>query len=271
MTVDDVEHAGLGERTARARRAADDAIAALAAKGVHAELIGSLARGEYGMHSDVDLLVDWADGQTMTVWGICDEAFGDVEHDLVRLRGLDPDLLAQMRREAVSAVPFSSVPRRMATLARSVTDMTEAVRVLGGGWEAIHDRMDPSLRDHALRSCVLRHAEAAVGRMVKVLRRLLVDADGRAPHGVRWEEGTIAASALPGPEERSAFLPEIEAGRLLGLWERAYEITLLCDGSDEVRAFAGEVEAMHGAIVEAVEAALARFAPDLGEDAAARP
>jgi predicted nucleotidyltransferase len=78
----------IAAREAKARARADMALAALEKAGISAWIVGSLARGNFGLHSDVDFVVD---GDQDTFWAsisIIEEAMGSFPFDIIPYQGV---------------------------------------------------------------------------------------------------------------------------------------------------------------------------------------
>ena len=96
----------LQARRAAARRAvalqqAESALAALGAQGARAELVGSLARGQFRLNSDVDFLVmeqgPLSQGQ---IYGIISDHLRDAAFDVIYASRMTPTGLATMLDDA---------------------------------------------------------------------------------------------------------------------------------------------------------------------------
>jgi predicted nucleotidyltransferase len=86
------------DRRARERRAlatmhALDALERLDRLGIRAWVIGSLAKGGFGIHSDVDILVDAPRDREDEVCEVAEEAMGDFPFHLVFLGRVGEDAL----------------------------------------------------------------------------------------------------------------------------------------------------------------------------------
>ena len=87
-------------REAAAAPLARAALAALHEAGFPAWLVGSLARGEFRAHSDIDILAD-ADGEARdTIIRLCDRIFAGHPWSLVFKSDLPPHTLAHLEAEA---------------------------------------------------------------------------------------------------------------------------------------------------------------------------
>jgi predicted nucleotidyltransferase len=91
-------------RARRARAAAADALRLLAEHGVDARLVGSLARGDFRLHSDVDLLVlRCPAAPRYRIEGWVEEALGGLPFDPLYLDEVAPERRAALESEAVRA------------------------------------------------------------------------------------------------------------------------------------------------------------------------
>jgi predicted nucleotidyltransferase len=84
-------------------RQAEQALAALKTHGTNAELVGSLARGQFRMNSDVDFLVD--EPGTLTegqIYGLISDHLRDAPFDVNFAWRMTPTALAVMRANARS-------------------------------------------------------------------------------------------------------------------------------------------------------------------------
>lgn len=93
-----------GERRERAVLGAKAAVAALAGLGVSALVIGSLARGGFGAHSDVDLLVTACPrALRYAIEGVVEDCLGGMAFDVVYLDELPAWKAARFMAGAVDA------------------------------------------------------------------------------------------------------------------------------------------------------------------------
>ena len=84
--------------------------AELEARGIrHAALFGSLARGEAGPNSDIDVLIDFAPGLKMGLYDYAghrlfvSDCFGISEVDVVALENLRPEIRSNVEKDAIYA------------------------------------------------------------------------------------------------------------------------------------------------------------------------
>ena len=84
--------------------------AELEARGIrHAALFGSLARGEAGPQSDIDVLIDFVPGLRMGVYQyvghkhFVSDFFDGREVDVIALKNLRPEVRSSVERDAVYA------------------------------------------------------------------------------------------------------------------------------------------------------------------------
>ena len=78
----------IAAREAKARALADKALAELKKAGISAWIVGSLARGNFGLYSDVDFVVD---GDHDVFWAsipIIEEAMGSFPFDIIPYQGV---------------------------------------------------------------------------------------------------------------------------------------------------------------------------------------
>jgi predicted nucleotidyltransferase len=91
------------QREALARAQAEGALAALRQRLVAARLVGSLARGRFLLHSDVDLLIEdragLSDGE---IYDVVSDHIRDVPFDLVFADYLVPETLALIKNGGAS-------------------------------------------------------------------------------------------------------------------------------------------------------------------------
>ena len=174
MTLDPVRREAVEARRRHARSLAAAAIEALAGLGVQAQAIGSLERPDFREDSDVDLLVDCDVDGYVEAMGVCRGALGDFPYDVVPRREVDPDVVAAMVAEAAHAEPFASVGRRTGAVRGDVEDLAGTMADLGvaglseGGVRILANSADRTSRD-------------LVGRLMKLLRRVVLDAGGDLP------------------------------------------------------------------------------------------
>jgi predicted nucleotidyltransferase len=103
-TLDEILEARTKARTERARSGALRALQALERLGVEARLIGSLARGEHRLHSDVDILiVRCPDELRYRIEGIVEDELGGLPFDVVYLDEVAPAKRPKLQHEAVGA------------------------------------------------------------------------------------------------------------------------------------------------------------------------
>ena len=96
------------ERAARARVAAARALARLQEHGVAAKLVGSLARGDFMLHSDIDLLVTACPPELRyRLEGQVEEALGGWPFDVIYLDEVAPARRGKLLAEAVDASALS--------------------------------------------------------------------------------------------------------------------------------------------------------------------
>jgi len=89
---------------AEARGAADRALGELRAKGVEARLVGSLARGDFLLHSDIDILIlRCPPGLRYALEGLVEEAVQGRAFDVLYLDEVRPERRARLLAEAVDA------------------------------------------------------------------------------------------------------------------------------------------------------------------------
>lgn len=87
-----------------ARTAARRAVAALRERGVEAKVVGSLARGDFLRHSDIDLLVTACPPVLRYgIEGMVEEAVEGRPFDVVYLDEVAPERRARLLAEAVDA------------------------------------------------------------------------------------------------------------------------------------------------------------------------
>jgi predicted nucleotidyltransferase len=102
--LDDLLAADAKERAVKARRAAVRALAALAARGVDARLIGSLARGDFMLHSDVDILVvRCPENLRYGIEGLVEDCLEGLPFDVVYLDEVAPERRAALESESLRA------------------------------------------------------------------------------------------------------------------------------------------------------------------------
>ena len=95
---------GLDDYRMRAVTAARAATAALAEVGVHAVVTGSLARGRFGAHSDIDLLVTSCPRRLKyAIEGLVEDVMAGVPFDLIYLDELTAAKLSRFTEGAVHA------------------------------------------------------------------------------------------------------------------------------------------------------------------------
>ena len=88
----------------RAVQSAQAATAALTALGVRATVTGSLARGEFGLHSDIDLLVTACPRHLKyAIEGVVEDVLGGLPFDVIYLDELPAWKLARFTADAVEA------------------------------------------------------------------------------------------------------------------------------------------------------------------------
>ena len=89
---------------AEARVAARRALVELRDRGVSAKLVGSLARGDFMLHSDIDILVlSCPPGLRYAIEGMVEEAVEGRPFDVVYLDEVRPERRARLLAEAVDA------------------------------------------------------------------------------------------------------------------------------------------------------------------------
>jgi predicted nucleotidyltransferase len=92
------------EKAVAARSAARRAIERLRERGVAARLVGSLARGDFLPHSDVDLLiVACPPGLRYGIEGLVEESLEGGPFDVIYLDEVPPERRARLLAEAVDA------------------------------------------------------------------------------------------------------------------------------------------------------------------------
>jgi predicted nucleotidyltransferase len=102
--LDDLLAADTKERAAKARRVARRALAALAARGVEARLVGSLARGDFMLHSDVDILVVRCPEELRyQIEGLVEDRMEGLPFDVVYLDEVAPERRAKLESEGLRA------------------------------------------------------------------------------------------------------------------------------------------------------------------------
>lgn len=105
----------MAERTAaRAATASTRALAALSAlkgAGVSGWVIGSLARGEFRLHSDVDFLVDCDRRSKHAAFRIIEGEMGDVPFHFISARDLNETTRRQLMKEAADATSIRARTR----------------------------------------------------------------------------------------------------------------------------------------------------------------
>lgn len=103
-TLDDILAARTKARTEQARKSAVRALQALERLGVEARLIGSLARGDHRLHSDVDILiVRCPDELRYRIESIVEDELGGLPFDVVYLDEVAPAKRPKLQREALVA------------------------------------------------------------------------------------------------------------------------------------------------------------------------
>ena len=103
-TLDDILAARTKARTEQARKSAVRALQALERVGVEARLIGSLARGDHRLHSDVDILiVRCPDELRYRIESIVEDELGGLPFDVVYLDEVAPANRPKLQREALVA------------------------------------------------------------------------------------------------------------------------------------------------------------------------
>lgn len=174
-------------RRALARRLAATAVEALAAKGIAARAIGSLERPDFRLDSDVDLLVDCGRDRFQDVMRPCWDAFGEFPFDIVFAKGLGPGVRDAMVAEAATLIPFASIGRRVDVVRHDVAELRRKAgcieKYLADTWDA--ETWVGITEDHACR---------LVERLVKLLRRMVLDAGGDVPAGASSAEVYALAS-----------------------------------------------------------------------------
>ena len=91
-------------REARARELAGRAICRLAERGVEARVIGSLARGDFLPHSDVDLLIlRCPDDLRYRIEGLVEETLEGLPFDVVYLDEVAPERRTAIQSRALDA------------------------------------------------------------------------------------------------------------------------------------------------------------------------
>lgn len=252
--------ADLDARRTLAADLARSAVASIREAGMGAQVIGSLARGRFLAHSDVDLLVDGARGREAEAWRIASAAFGEFPYDLAMAHRLTLPAADLMRAEAVSCAPYATVGRRAAILRRDLGHLAER--------EVLAADDDPNfLRDMLAETRVIILRRVA-RRVRKLLVSLLADTDGDVPLGPGEREARIRAAARPAPASgRPAMVSAATEVALLSLeaWERD------CPGPAEgvARALAAEGSAVARALVPALLAEAGAFAASDAARAAA--
>ena len=92
------------DREATARMRAADALDLLAEQGVAARVIGSLARGDFRLHSDVDLLVlRCPPALRYRIEGLVEDALQGLPFDVVYLDEVKPERRADIQRRSLDA------------------------------------------------------------------------------------------------------------------------------------------------------------------------
>jgi predicted nucleotidyltransferase len=86
------------EREREARALADTALRALCHAGVSARLVGSLARGGFGLHSDVDFVLDLPSGSpdASRALTVLSDAMGGFPYSVVFSPDLPPGLAVSL-------------------------------------------------------------------------------------------------------------------------------------------------------------------------------
>jgi predicted nucleotidyltransferase len=103
-TLDEILAARTRARTAKARSAALRALRALGRLRVEARLIGSLARGDHRLHSDIDILiVRCPDELRYRIEGIVEDELEGLPFDVVYLDEVVPARRAALERESLHA------------------------------------------------------------------------------------------------------------------------------------------------------------------------
>jgi predicted nucleotidyltransferase len=103
-TLDEILAKHTRARTAKARAAAVRALGALGAVGVDARLIGSLARDDHQLHSDIDILVlRCPDELRYRIEGLVEDALEGLPFDVVYLDEVAPTRRAALERESLRA------------------------------------------------------------------------------------------------------------------------------------------------------------------------
>ena len=88
------------QRHAEAVRLAGAALGALAANGIHAWLVGSLARGDFRKHSDIDILIDAPVADRALALRLRLSALGDFPSSVLFVSDLPDSALVPMMAEA---------------------------------------------------------------------------------------------------------------------------------------------------------------------------
>jgi predicted nucleotidyltransferase len=95
--------AGVASRREIAMAKAAAALRALESRGLRAWVIGSLAKGRFDLHSDVDFLVDCDKKREYDAYVAIEKAMGDFPFDMVPFRRLREDAIPDMIEGALSA------------------------------------------------------------------------------------------------------------------------------------------------------------------------
>ena len=103
-TLEEILAARTRARTEKARSRALRALQALERLGVDARLVGSLARGEHRLHSDVDILIlRCPDELRYRIESIVEDELGGLPFDVVYLDEVVPAKRVKLQREAIGA------------------------------------------------------------------------------------------------------------------------------------------------------------------------
>lgn len=99
--IDDIIRARDVKREAEAAVAARAALRALKQVGISAHLVGSLARGDFRQHSDIDILIDAPPERRSAALRTCLGALRGFPSSILFKDDLTPDALSHFMREAV--------------------------------------------------------------------------------------------------------------------------------------------------------------------------
>ncbi len=237
-------------RRALAGGLARSALSAFHGAGMGAEVIGSLARGRFLPHSDVDILVVTVPAREAEAIDLAGTVFGDFPHDLVMAHRITPAMADLMRAEAVACAPYATVRRRAAILEADLCHLARR--------EALASEDDADF----LRDGLAEVRAALAGRVARRVGRLVVsvlaDADGEVPVGEGECNRRVEAFSFPNPlSGRSAVVSAVVGECLAAM--AAWDATCRARPGSPGRAAAAEGAALAARLVPALLSEVARF------------